>query len=60
MERELLSEKAVSQDLKSKVSCLESKLRQKTDDVHHHKMEVIRMKYELKEQRHELDQLTQL
>ena len=60
VEQNLQSEKAVSQDLRSKVSCLESELRQKTDEVHHHEMEVIKMKYELKEQRHELDQLTQL
>ena len=35
-------------------------MREKTAEVHGHEMEVMKIKYELKDQRSELDQLNQL
>lgn len=60
IEQNLHSEKTVTDELRSKVFHLESELRQKVSEVHCYEMEVMKTKYELKEQRQELDQLTQL
>ena len=60
VEADLQSERVLSRDLKDKVSLLEREVREKTAEVHRHEMEVMKMKYELKDQRSELDQLNQL
>ena len=57
---DLQSERVMSHDLKDKVSRLEMEVREKIAEVHVHEMEVMKMKYELKDQRSELDQLNQL
>ena len=60
VEADLQSERVLSRDLKDKVSFLEREVREKTAEVHGHEMEVMKIKYELKDQRSELDQLNQL
>lgn len=60
VKQELESEKAVTQDLRNKVSQLENELRQKMAEAHSYEIDVLKTKYELEGQRHELDQLNQL
>ena len=60
VEHDLHSEKKTTDDLRSQVSHLESELREKAAELHGYEIEVMRTKFELKEQRHELDQLNQL
>ena len=60
VDADLQSERVLSRDLKDKVSLLEREVREKTAEVHRHELEVMKMKYELKYQRSELDQLNQL
>ena len=60
VKQDLKLEKTVNQDLRSRVSQLESELRQKMGELHSHEIDAIKTKHELEEQRRKLDQLNQL
>ena len=60
VEKDLESERVISRDLNNKMSCLEMEVREKTAEVHRREIEVMKMKYEIKDLRSELDQLKQL